>query len=682
VLYEMLTGRRAFGGDDLADVLARVIEREPDFTLLPVSTPATVRTSLRRCLEKDRQRRLPDIGVVRLDIDDAAAAEPRGAGSGDAPAAAPRARARINGSVAASAAVLGLVVGAIAGGWWSQRGPRPASNGGSPLMRTMLELSPTAPLALGARVPQLGFDCPAIALTADGSRLAYVAESATGTLVFVRDLGGSEAAPVLGTEGAISVFFSPDGRWLGFLTDDRVKKVALDGSTPITLATVVNPVRATWTRGERIYVVEETGMRLSRVEPSGGAPVVVRPSDPGIRFSEVLPSERAALATAGMRSVSANYDDVVLVALASGEVTTLVESGYDPRFAVSGHLLFARGRGLFAVAFDPDAGRVTGDPIPVAGDLSADSLWGQAHVAAAANGLVAYVPGADRARGRLAWVDREGNVEDAGAPTQVYGVMDLSPDGARVAVHVADITDYIWLYDFARQEGRKLAVATAAGWPKWAPDGESLAFTSWSTSYLQSALVLQPVSGGSPTTLVPSTPGLAVYRTPVSWSPDGRVIATNTPGASARGEFVAVGHPERAAEARGRLSTFSPDGSWVADSTSVTGRTEVFIRSYPAADVTHQFSLDGGLEPIWCASGELFYRKGNRWFASAVRTAPELVWEPPREVFHTDFLDTSGRSYVVSPDGKRLLVVKRAEPDIRDRIHLISNWTSLLASAR
>jgi len=265
VLYEMLTGRRAFAGGDIPDVLARVLEREPDFDLLPAATPAAVRTLLRRCLEKDRQRRLPDIGVARLDIDDAGAPPP----------VATRARARRVSPLAAAATAMLLAVGGIAGVWWSQRGARPASSAPpAPLTRTVLELPATAPLALGTRIPQVGFDSPALALSPDGRRLAYIAESATGTLVYVRHLGGTSVSPVPGTEGAIYAFFSPDGRSLGFLTDDRVKKVALDGTAPIILATADTPVNATWTPGEQIYFAEKEGMRLSRVGASGGTPTV------------------------------------------------------------------------------------------------------------------------------------------------------------------------------------------------------------------------------------------------------------------------------------------------------------------------------------------------------------------------------------------------------------------------
>jgi hypothetical protein len=340
-----------------------------------------------------------------------------------------------------------------------------------------------------------------------------------------------------------------------------------------------------------------------------------------------------------------------------------------------GHLLFGRGGGLYAVAFDPEAGRITGEVVPVAGDVSMESLFSQTHVAASANGVLVYVGGGERAHGRLAWIDRDGGEEDIGAPTHIYGLLDLSPDGTRLAAHVADVTDYVWVYDFARREGRKLAVDAPAGWPLWRPDGKALAFRSWSTSYREGEVLSQPIDGGSPTTLLPSSSEHARY--PTAWLPDG-VIAMGRIGGLGGDFFRVEGGSTSLVDAFGAFSTFSQDGKWVAYMAAPAGRFEIFISSFPAGDVTRQFSVDGGTEPLWSRSGELFYRKGNRWMAAAVHTAPELGWDPPRQVFQADFIDTPGRSYCVSPDGRRLLVVKHAGRDVRDRIQVVTNWTSLL----
>jgi Tol biopolymer transport system component len=623
---------------------------------------------LRRCLEKDRQRRLPDVGVVRLEIDDARAAP-----------AASRVRTRIPWPLIAAAISISLALGGIAGVWWSARGSQPVSNVSALLTRTVVELPASAPLALGTRIPAVGFDSPALAVSPDGSQLAYIAESPTGTLVYVRDLSGTTATPVPGTEGAIYAFFSPDGRSLGFLTNDRVKKVALDGTSPITLSTAMTPVNATWTDDAQIYVAEEEGRRLSRVGSSGGTPTVVRPTTSNVRFSQVLPGGRAALATVSKRSISSDYADIGLVSLASGEVTTLVESGYDARFVAPGHLVFGRAGALYVVGFDPDSGRMTGTAVPVASDVSMESLFAQAHVALSANGLLAYVPGGERALGRLVWIDREGRAEDVAAPTRVYGSVDLSPDDTRLVVHVADVTDYIWLYDFLRKEGRKLTAVGAAGWPLWHRDGKTVLSVSWQSRITEPAIVSQLADGGVQTELLPSSPERTrIY--PIALSPDGQVLATSQTGRRTGGTFYSMtGAMSQLADAFGAQSSFSPDGRWVAY-VQASGRNEVFIRSYPGGDVTRQFSVDGGVEAYWCPCGELFYRRGNQWMASRVSTTPELKWDPLGQVFQTDFLDTPGRSYDVSSDGKRLLVVKRAEPDIRDRIHVVTNWPALLGS--
>lgn len=173
----------------------------------------------------------------------------------------------------------------------------------------------------------------------------------------------------------------------------------------------------------------------------------------------------------------------------------------------------------------------------------------------------------------------------------------------------------------------------------------------------------------------------AASTTPYSWSPDGTVLAVGMMSAERSIAFVKPGSArERTGKGAytGLMPTFSPDGRWVAYGSVETGRTEIFIRSYPDGQTLRQISADGGLEPVWCPSGELFYRSGNRWFSVSIRTAPELQWGAPRLRFETDFIDTPGRSYDVSSDGKRLLVVKRAEPDISNRVELVLNWTAAL----
>jgi serine/threonine-protein kinase len=664
VLFEMLTGTRAFAGDDVTETLAAILRGEPEWTALPAGTPPAIVRLVRRSLAKDRRERLPDIAAARLEIQDALAAP-----APSVPAARGRSRWVIPAAVAA-----GIVLGATAIELWRQQrpGPSPAAIS-APLLRTTIELPEDALLALGTRIPEVGFDSPALAVSSDGRRLAYVGQSPSGTMLYLRDMSSFNVEAVGGTDGAIYAFFSPDGRWLGFLTNDKVKKVALDGGAPVTLADAAQPVSATWI-GDDIFFVQDQGSRLSRVPARGGGATLVRTIVRG-RFSQVLPDGKSALATQQTGGTSTDYADVLLLPLPSGDGRVLIHSGYDARYVSPGRLLFGRAASLYAVAFDAAKQEVRGDAVQVVAGASMESLFGQVHAAAANDGLIAYVPGGERALGRLAWVDRQGHTEYLTAPSRVYGVVDLSPDGTRLAAHVTDVTDYIWMYDFTRGEGRRLPLEEHSGWPVWSPDSRTLAFAAWRPSNQRRVVSRSPDGGGILREFL-SVSGNEIVI-PYSWSPDGRALALSGGGG---GFFDISGNPKRVRDSLGGMPHFSPDGRWVAHQSNRAGRTDIFVTSYPDAKVSRQFSPDGGIEPVWCQCGELFYRQGNRWMSSVVRTEPELTWSPPVQAFQTDFIDTSGRSYDVSSDGKRMLVVKQAEPDVRSRIHIVANWTHQLES--
>ena len=683
VLFEMLTGKRVFAGEDVSDFVVAVMTKEPDWTVLPAATPPRIVELLRRCLKKDLRERLRDIGDARIDIDEALRAPDATTASAALGRRAARPRRSVIVASLGAAAIAGAAIALTVITW---RGPRavPSTAPSAPLTRTTIDLPSNAPLALGIQIPQIGFDSTVLALSPDGRRLAYVGQSPSGTMLYLRDVGDFSVTPVAGTEGAIYPFFSPDNRWLGFLTNDKVKKVSLDGGAPITVCDARVPVRATWTRDATIYFTEDAGVRLSRVEAAGGSASGVGPAGAhavgvSFTFSQVLPDGRWALATDAGRGISADYADVRLVSLATSESKLLIHSGYDARYVPPGYVLFGRGGNLLAVRFDPTRGEVAGDPLPVVSGASMESFFGQVHAVASDNGLIAYVPGGDRAVGRLAWVDRQGKTEFLPAPPRLYGAVDLSPNGDRLAVHVGDVTDSILVYDLKRGEGRKLAAAERSGWPIWKPDNQTITFQGWQQSYARSRVMAQAVDGGGPAQEVVSADDGA---SPASWSPDGRVLALTLMGRrEGLGFFRSGGSLERVQNERFVQWTpnFSPDGRWVAYVSNETGRNEILVRSFPDGKNIRQISVDGGIETVWCPCGELFYRNGNRWMSVKIRTQPDLQWDPPQLAFQTDFIDTPGRSFDVSPDGKRLLVVKRVEPDVRNRINLVVNWTAALS---
>jgi hypothetical protein len=657
VLYEMLAGRRAFGGQTIIETLSAVAKAEPEWARLPPATPNTVRQVLNLCLKKEPSHRLHHIVDARILIEHA-----------EIPSGISTTRRAPRGLILAGAVVLAASIMSF---YLGRRSGAEQPQVARPLTHTAIDLTANAQLALGIQVPLTGFDSPVIALSRDGRYLAYVGQSPSGTMLYLRESGALTVRPVTGTEGAIYAFFSPDTRWLGFLTNDKVKKVPLHSGAPSILCDARQPIRASWTLDDTIYFIDVYGGRISRVAAAGGGPTVVAAASGS--FSQVLPNGEWALMTNWTRGISADYAEVVLRSLTTGESRVLIRAGYDARYIPPNHVMFGRGGDLFAVRFNPTRGEIEGDPFPLVSGVSMVSLWGQVHAAISENGLIAYVPGGDLAIGRLAWVDRQGRTEFLAAPARLYSVFDLAPDGERLAVHVADVTDYIWIYDLKRGEGRRLTAGKHSGWPVWNPDSRTVAFSGWETLGRHS-ISTQPADGGGEAREILAPSQESRRRSPSSWSADHRVLALDRWGGVS---FLSLSDaevrpPDPSPNEWG--ADFSPDGRWVAYVSEELGRAEIFVRSFPEASTVRQISTEGGVEPVWCPCGELFWRHGNRWMSVVVRTQPALSWDPPQFVFQTDFIDTEGRSYDVSSDGKRLLVVKRAEPYERSRIYLVTNW--------
>lgn len=538
-----------------------------------------------------------------------------------------------------------------------------------PTLRLVIDLPASAPLAIG-EASAVGFAGPVVALSPDATRLVYVGQSSGGTMLYSRELAGPEVVPLAGTEGAIHPFFSPDGQWVGFLTDDRVKKVSMHGGSVTTLARAQNPIQAWWTPGDLIYFSEAAGRRISRVPADGGAGPTRITDGTALRqgfhdgfFSDVLPDGRTFLATRYPRSISAEFGEIVAVSTDTDEARPLIRFGYGAQFVPPRYVVFGRGGSLLAVRFDPERLEVEAEEVVLARGVSMNSLWNQVYAAVTSHGLVAYVGGGDLGVGRLGWVRRDGIVESLDAPPRIYGTLDIDPNGRRLAVTVADVTDYIWVYDFERREGRRLAGTPSYSLPLLNPDGRTIALTSFDGQTFK-GVVQRLEEGTEPTDVLPEPGG-----TPESWSGDGLTLSFSRGG---RIGFVSPGQGTTTTSIEGIWSSLSPDGRWFAY-TSVN-QQEVWVASYPDATIRRRIS-DNGKETVWCGCGDLFYRWGSRWFSTRVSTNGHVRWDPPRQAFETDFVDTPGVSYDVSPDGRRLLVVKPVEPAVQTKIHLVvTNW--------
>ena len=693
VIYEMVTDRLPFEGERQEAVVYAIGNEEPEpITALRAGLPMELERIVGKALAKEREERYQHVEEMIVDlralaeklkpVRPAALAAPR--------ASAPREEtgsSNAGGRHAVPAAWLPWTVAAIftlafavLAFFHFAEPEAPARQDPPPVTRTVVTLPDSARLALGT-YPLIGFDSPALALSPGGRHLVYVGQADEGTRLYHRDLTRFEdPRPIPGTEGAIYAFFSPDSSELGFLTQDRVKKVTLAGGAATTLCRARMPTFATWI-DDTIYFTEREGMSLARVSAAGGEPsdlfnIWERLGAFGF-VSEVLPGGRAVLVSVeNGESSKTDYNQIWVVSLEDTRDKALPITGFDPRYLPSGHLVFGRGGSLFAAPFDLERLELTGDAVSVIEGVALDSIFGQVQAAFAGNGMVAFVAGNDLGRGRLAWVDRQGNEGVLDVPEQVYGVFDLAPDDRRFAVQVADVRDYVWIWS-AEDGGRALSSPASVGWPVWSPDGTALAVWSKAPGSASFEMVLHQLQSGAAEELLSSESDV----TPDSWvQPDrigvsdwGRgvsVLSVTSPGDRLWVREGASGGP---LDVWG--VALSSDGALIAYGSIEGGRYQVWVEEIDGNDRS-QVSTDGVLEPVWCrACGELFYRQGNRILASRITLEPRLKISPPRVVFELpDFVDTKGISFRVSSDGERLYYVRRSKPPVLDRINIVNNW--------
>jgi len=667
VLYEMLTGERPFPGDDVSETIARVIEREPDWARVAAVAPPYVVTVIRRCLQKDPQNRLRDIGDARLELRDAHSDGPRsGAVSMTATRQSPT-------SALIALAAVALVVGGMAGAWI---GPRLISNTprtertAPPRLSAEIDLAADAPLALDSEAANVGYDSTLIDVSPDGKTLVYVGISQGTSRLFERQLDSFEIRPLAGTEGAIHPFFSPDGRSLGFLTNDKVKTYSFTTGTASTIGDVTTGVVGTWTTDDQIFVAAEEGRRLVRVNARGGSLTEAQRPHDGYRYGRVSPDGTFALVTQVRNSIGADFAQVILLNITTNEARTPIANGYDARITSNGYLVFGRSGRVFAARFDPVQHTIVGDPAPIATGVRMHALYPHLQLATSAAGVMVYVPGGDIAVAGLAWVDRQNRAEFLPIDPSVYGMFDLSNDGRRLAIQVADIKDYIVIYDLEHNTSRRLTTPESAGWPKWSPAGDMLAYTSFAEGKPYRILVQHIDSDRPPLAVAESRTRL----TPSTWvTAPSELTYYEFPGdRMAIVELAADGSsskPPRYVDFRSSTHDISRDGRWLAYADA-----GVNVRPLPVGERVQKIA-DQGAEPLWCRKcDELIYRNGNRWFSAAVRLGPVFEWKQPRLIVQTQFNDSPGPSWALSADGQRILVAKRKQDLPRTKLRVVSGW--------
>lgn len=593
VLYEMLTGRRAFDGRDTHDAMMAVTGTEPEWSALGPDVPEPVRKLLKRCLEKVRKRRLSDMRVVQLELEDAVQPHPAAAAPGGAPGRPP---------AMTSGLVLVLVLAAAAGGWFAARAVSVAEPA-----RSLVRLGPDvgAPVALNTTQGASAI------LSPDGQRLVFVAQPRTergGQRLYTRRLDALNAAPIPGTDGAMNPFFSPDGEWLGFFANNKLRKIAIGGGTAVDLADVRNGRGGSWGDDNHIVFMPDFYSGLWRVPASGGPAVQLTvPADDRSthRWPFVMPGSKAVIYTSNTSLFAYENSDIVLQPLPGGTPRVLQKNAYFGQYLSSGHLLFIHKGTLHAAPFDDNALAITGEALPILDGVSTGSLFtGAAQFSAANDGTAVYVAGSNFTSG-FTTLDRSGQRGMMLEEIHNWGNPQFSPDGRRLAFDVFDgVQADIWVYDLAVGSLSRLTHSPRVEVkPVWSADGQRIAFITQDDFRFRTDWQLADGSGDAKTLI-----GNSVVSIPTSFHPSGRYLAyielTSKTGFDAKvaelalepnGEWKLGRTIDISSTPASELEPmFSPDGRWLAYASAHTGRSEIYVRPFPGLNGTWQVSTEGG----------------------------------------------------------------------------------------
>lgn len=695
VLFEALTGRAPFSAPTSSDVLAGILNREPEFSTLPAGTPARVTWLLRRCLEKDLRRRLHDIADARIELDEALARSDAATSPPEMGGPASRARAiGVRERLAWTAAALGVTSAIVA--WSLPRGSAPPPAESRLVVRSSLVLPTDVRLSV-AEDPSSRF-----AISPDGRRLAMIANGGAGELrLYVRPIDGLVPQPLAGTEGASHPFWSPDSRSIGFIarptaegligTQAKLKRIDLASGQVTTLGDVAFSATGTWNADGAILFTPRGTAPIHRIPASGGASSPVTTLDEAngdVQHAHpfFLPDGRHFLfSIVGSRTSGAiTTRGVYLGSLDGQEPPRLIVDGVSMAKYANGHVLFVRSGRLMALPFDVDRAPRTADPIQLAEGVQDGAF------SVSTTGVLAYEAVAP-VRMHLAWFDREGRRLSTLGEEADYADVALSRDGSRAAVSLLDVaagTRDIWVFNVARGLRERVTSDPADDFaPVWSPTGDRLVFSSARQGRVDLFMVSATgLAAESPI----ATPSLDVGKFAATWSPAGdllvfiagaRVIARSDLWAvrltGGRDAFAVVQSPAIETQAR-----FSPDGRWLAYVTNDSSRLEVYVQPFPGPGPRQRVSADGGRYPQWRAdSSELFFlAPDDRLMAAAIRLAgTEARVGTIRPLFTFQFrrIRLDAYPYAMAPDG-RFLVNTLVEDTAPAAISLLVNWPAAL----
>jgi serine/threonine protein kinase len=673
VLHEMLTGIMPFEGATTADVIAAILHTEPPplSSLQPMTPPALDRV-VRTCLAKEPDERWQTARDLAREL--------KWVAEGDSPAikSAPavthrQSRERLAWIVIT--AVLFLAVLALATTY---------------LRRTPAEVSATY---LSLLPPEGTTFAPNsfASVSPDGRRVAFVATSGGASFLWVRPLDSPSAQVLPGTDGATAPFWSPDGRFIGFFAQRKLKRIEVSGESLLTLCDAAQGMGGAWSRGGVIVFAPHGHSVLYSVTAAGGTPTPLTVLDPSRRenghtWPYFLPDGRRFV-----YHVNAFHQEnrgINVGSLEGSGGQRLLRADSNATYAPPGYLVFVRGGTLLAQPFDAERLKITDAPLPVTDQVRYDRIDQHAPFSVSENGMLTYEIGGNT-NSQLVWFDRGGRRLEPLGERDRYLHPELSPEGKRVAVEIRDPRTRksdLWLFDLARGVRTRFTSSPGSNvLPHWSPDGNRIVFA---VSREEGGILFQKSLDGAVSEELPLKPS-ASGLTPTDWSPDGRFILYQQYNRDPKAgidlwvlPLFADRQPKLFLKSKfgAPQGRFSPDGQWMAYASAESGKEEMYVQRFPATGDKVRISAGGGTHPRWRRDGkELFYfAPDRRIMAVVVKTGDTFEAGKPQVLFEARdaVVYYSRYPYAVTPDGQRFLINTSVGEAVDAPITVVLNWTA------
>jgi serine/threonine-protein kinase len=662
ILYQLLAGRHPFSGESAASVLSGILKDTPPLPSdVDPRVPHELSRIVRRCLSKELTGRYQSAVDLRNDLEEVKA---------DYDSGALQKRANVPATPPGLTRFLPWAIGAVFA----------AITLAAILLGRTSDVPTQAVRRFVIRPPAEQSFTGSVVLSPDGSRLSFTARERGRVSLYLQALDQFTPRLLEGTEGAYEPFLSPDGQWIGFVADGKLKKVPVGGGEPVTLCDADDVIGTDWGEDGSI-VFGSIAVGLWQVSAEGGEPTsLLKPQterdELDFHSPQRLPGGEAILIT---RHDKNGAFGIEAYSFATGERKRLLENAFHARFAATGHLVYGRGNAIFAAPFDLDRMEISGPSVSIVENVSGRPKDGLVYFAIAGDGTLVYVPRPSREGRTLVWVDRSGKEEAIGLTPRSYSTPRLSPDGTQLAVAIENTGGQdIWVHDLARGTEHRVTFENFNEAPVWTPDGSRLTFASGPS---ETRNLFSKAADG--TGIAERLTESDLRQWPYDWSPDGKALVfmeTDPSDYWSLGILRPKGNPrtEPFAKASGTQNKprFSPDGRWIA----YNWNQEIFIQPFPGSGGPRQVSSEGGVEPIWAPNGrEIFYTlpsaDARTIMAVSLETAPAVRSGRPQKLFEGRYVGFFyGSSHDIAPDGRFLMIKPGAEELEPLRIQLVQGW--------